>query len=226
MEGAEEELFVREGAWVGDASRAAAPSQVADQERELEPTPDDQDPVPELPSTPVVLRGDGLVLREWTEADLPAMTELFDEPGIAHRTPLASPFDLAAARAYLDRARANRAEGTRLQLAVTEDGATPLGEVLLASLGTERPAGAVTLGYAIGAAHRGRRLALRATRLLTAYAHDELGLGRLRLQIEADNAASTGVARAAGYRLREDVPTTEVTQKGRTYELQVWEHTR
>ncbi|MDI3389945.1 GNAT family N-acetyltransferase [Streptomyces sp. B-S-A8] len=194
--------------------------------RERAAAEEDPDPVPALPAAPVVIRGDGLVLREWTEDDLPAMAELFDEPGIAHRTPLASPFDAQAARAYLDRARATRADGTRLQLAVTEDGATPLGEVLLGSLGAERPAGAVTLGYAIGAAHRGRRLALRATRLLTAYAHTTLGLHRIRLQIEPDNAASTGVARAAGYRLRTDVPPTTGTQKGRTYTLQVWEHTR
>ncbi|MDQ8705756.1 GNAT family N-acetyltransferase [Streptomyces sp. LHD-70] len=221
MEGAQQalvqgELYVREH---GESYvREGAP---AEQDPDLHPDPD---PVPTLPATPVVLRGDGLVLREWAEGDLPAMAELFDEPGIAHRTPLASPFDLAAARAYLDRARSTRADGTRLQLVVTEDGVTPLGEVLLASLGAERPAGAVTLGYAIGAAHRGRRLALRATRLLTEYAHTTLGLHRLRLQIEADNAASTGVARAAGYRLRADVPPTEVTQKGRTYTLQVWEH--
>ncbi|MDI3408010.1 GNAT family N-acetyltransferase [Streptomyces cavernicola] len=173
----------------------------------------------------LAIRGDGLVLREWTEDDLPAMVELFDEPGVAYRTPLASPFDLVAARAYLDRARSTRADGTRIQLAVTEDGATPLGEVLLGSLGAERPAGAVTLGYAIGAAHRGRRLAARATRLLTEYAHTTLGLDRIRLQIEPDNAASVAVARAAGYRRRADVPPTRGSQKGRTYLLEVWEHT-
>ncbi|NBE56575.1 GNAT family N-acetyltransferase [Streptomyces boluensis] len=181
--------------------------------------------VPDLPAEPVVIRGDGLVLREWTEADLPAMSELFDDPAIAHRTPLASPFDAAAARAYLDRARATRADGTRLQLAVTEDGGAPLGEVLLGSLGTERPAGAVTLGYAIGGAHRGRGLAPRATRLLTAYAHDSLGITRVRLQIEEDNAASVGVARAAGYRLLADVPPVAAEQKGRKYLLKAWEHT-
>ncbi|MGW3645799.1 GNAT family N-acetyltransferase [Streptomyces sp. NPDC000878] len=58
------------------------------------------------PAIPAQLRltGEGLVLREWTEADPPAMADLFDDPEIAHWTPLASPFDPAEARAAVTRA--------------------------------------------------------------------------------------------------------------------------
>ncbi|MFC7309854.1 GNAT family N-acetyltransferase [Streptomyces monticola] len=189
-----------------------------------QPQPQSLPQQPPLPQEPVVIRGDGLVLREWTEADPPRMSELFDDPAVAHFTPLVSPFDLAAARAYLDRLRAARAAGTRLQLAVTTDGETPLGEVLIGALGAERPVGAPTLGYAIGPAHRGLGLALRATRLLTAYAHDELGLPRVCLQIDRENAASIKVARAAGYRLVEDAEAERVTEKGRRLVLHTWEH--
>ncbi|GAA3128837.1 hypothetical protein GCM10017687_49970 [Streptomyces echinatus] len=47
----------------------------------------------------IELSGEGLVLRDWTEADLAAMPELFDHPDIAYWTPIVSPFDAAAARA-------------------------------------------------------------------------------------------------------------------------------
>jgi len=68
------------------------------------------------PAIPAQLRptGEGLVLHEWTEADPPAMADLFDDPEIAHRTPPASPFDPAAARAAVTRATVTRAAGYHL----------------------------------------------------------------------------------------------------------------
>lgn len=88
-----------------------------------------------LPSSAVRLTGHDLVLREWEEADLPVMAELFDDPGVAYRTPLASPFGLDEARAYLEMVRRTRAAGDRLHLAITTDGHKPLGEVLVSLSG-------------------------------------------------------------------------------------------
>ncbi|GAA2513482.1 GNAT family N-acetyltransferase [Streptomyces gobitricini] len=166
--------------------------------------------------TPLALTDGAVVLREWTDADIPAMSELFDEPAVTHRTPLASPFDEAAATAYLTMIRRTRADGTRLHLAITEDGGAPLGEVLLGTV-----QGAV--GYAVGAAYRGRGLATRATRLLTGHAHEALGLRRVILRIEPDNRASAAVARAAGFRLTGEPPET-VRSNGRTHALLTWAH--
>ncbi|QNE19245.1 GNAT family N-acetyltransferase [Kribbella qitaiheensis] len=159
------------------------------------------------------LVGDGLVLREWERGDLAAMVKLFDDPEVAFWTPLVSPFDLEAAKAYLDRAHSDNG---RIQLAITVDGGEPMGEVLLMP---DR----LALGYSVGAAFRGQRLAVRALKLLTAYAHEEAGLPRVTLEIEGDNAASSGVARSAGYRLT-DLPPTVVTDKGREVSLLTWEH--
>jgi RimJ/RimL family protein N-acetyltransferase len=170
----------------------------------------------QLPAEPVRLTGNDLVLREWDNTDLPVMVDLFDEVRIAERTPLRSPFDLEAARAYLDAARNTRAEGSRLHLAITTDGRQPLGEVLVS---IDR----ASLGYAVGARHRGQGLASRAAGLLTAYAHQVLELPCLRLEIEADNAPSVAVARSLGFRLTDEEPKT-VTEKGRTYLLHTWAH--
>ncbi|MFF0794453.1 GNAT family N-acetyltransferase [Streptomyces spiralis] len=164
----------------------------------------------------IELLGEGLVLRDWTEADLAAMPELFDHPDIAYWTPIVSPFDEAAARARLDRARQLRAEGTAILLAITVDGGAPLGEVMLrrAPEGTE-------LGYAVGPARRGQGLAARAVRVMAAYAFEQLGVEQVILELEAENAASVAVATKAGFALL-DVPLIKGEEKGRPYALQTW----
>lgn len=166
--------------------------------------------------TPLVITAHGLVLREWSDEDVPVMSELFDDPDVAYRTPLETPFDHAAALRYLRSAQKARAEGRRVQLAITVDGQQALGEILL-GLSTR------SIGYAVGRAHRGQRLATRAVRALTEYAHDELAVAEVILEIEPDNAASAAVARSAGFQLSEAAPET-VSDKGRTYELLRWEH--
>ncbi|MFD9305646.1 GNAT family N-acetyltransferase [Streptomyces sp. NPDC060048] len=168
----------------------------------------------------IEVSGEGLVLRDWTEADLAAMPELFDHPDIAYWTPIVSPFDEAAARVRLGRARQLRADGTAILLAITVDGDAPLGEVMLrrAPEGTE-------IGYAVGPAHRGRGLAARAVRVMAAYAFDRLGPEQVILELEAENTASVAVATKAGFRLL-DVPLITGEEKGRPYELQTWGLTR
>ncbi|NGN67597.1 GNAT family N-acetyltransferase [Streptomyces sp. A7024] len=162
------------------------------------------------------LTGEGLVLRDWTEDDLAAMPELFDDPDIAYWTPIVSPFDAAAAQIRLDRARQLRAEGTSILLAITTDGGAPLGEAMLrrAPEGTE-------IGYAVGPAHRGQGLAARTVRVLAEYAFTQLGAEEVILELEAENAASVAVAVKAGFRLL-DVPLIEGEEKGRAFRLQTW----
>jgi RimJ/RimL family protein N-acetyltransferase len=170
----------------------------------------------------VTVEGVGLVLREWTDADVPAMVELFDEAEVGRWTPLSHPFDEAAARAYLDRARLRRAEGLTVQLAITTDGGAALGEVLLFRTGPygRHPDGdQAELGYAIGAAHRGRRLASRAVRLMTGYAYRDLGLRAVELHIDPGNTGSIAVARATGFELAGTIDADGT-------ELGVWRHRR
>ncbi|MBB2912929.1 RimJ/RimL family protein N-acetyltransferase [Streptosporangium becharense] len=168
------------------------------------------------------LSEDGIVLREWEDGDLAAMAKLFDDPQVAHWTPLASPFDLEAARAYLKSAAQKRAAGERVQLAITVDGKEPAGEVLLMLNGADPEV--ADLGYSVGAAWRGRGLASRALRMMTEFALGTAGLSRLLLKIEAENTASTGVARAAGYRLTDAPPIPAEGKAGRRLLLQTWEY--
>ncbi|MEU4832119.1 GNAT family N-acetyltransferase [Streptosporangium sp. NPDC023615] len=173
-----------------------------------------------LPET-VRLSGPGMVLREWEDGDLDAMTKLFDDPDVAYWTPLVSPFGPQAARTYLERSRQRRVAGESLQLAITVDGGEPAGEVLLMfrELGLDM----AMIGYSVGAAYRGRGLATAAVRTMTEFARETVGVDRLLLEIEDDNAASVAVARAAGYRLT-DAPPVSLEEKGRPITLRTWEY--
>jgi RimJ/RimL family protein N-acetyltransferase len=162
----------------------------------------------------VRLVGEGLVLRAWTPGDVERMVVLFDDPDVAHWTPLASPFDATAATAYLERAHTLTA--TRLQLAITTDGHDPLGEVML-----DLPT--AIAGYVVGRKYRRQGLASRALRVITTYAHEVASLPVVALQVATDNTASIGVAQHAGYVLS-DQPLLQVRNKGRWCELETWVH--
>jgi RimJ/RimL family protein N-acetyltransferase len=171
---------------------------------------------------PVVLTG-GLVLREWQDSDVLLMPGLFDDLDVARWTPLESPFDLAAAGRYLAKARAQRATGTALHLAVTTDGTTPLGEVLVfvPPEGSDGHPELAELGYSIGPAYRGRGLALRALALLVAAAPD-LGARHFHLLIAPGNAPSRRVAAAAGA-TRPPGPLAVRESPSGPVELELWE---
>jgi hypothetical protein len=101
-----------------------------------------------------------------------------------------SPFDAAAALRYLTSAREAHDRDERTHWAITTDGQQARGEVLL-----NRATGSI--GYILGAAHRGQRLAARALRAVAEYANTALDLPRLMLEIEPDNQSSIAVARSA-----------------------------
>jgi RimJ/RimL family protein N-acetyltransferase len=169
---------------------------------------------------PLTLTGDGIVLREWRSEDLDDLIAMLDEPDIARWTPMPSPFDVAAGIDYLKRAHQGRVSGQRIQLAITQDGGCPLGEVLL--FGLDGGLGEAELGYLVGARHRRRGLASGALSLLSSYARGTLKLSRLLLRIDPGNTASTAVARRCGYRLTAEPPIMQVSPYGPT-SLDTWE---
>ncbi|WP_344858310.1 GNAT family N-acetyltransferase [Planomonospora alba] len=173
----------------------------------------------------ISLSGQGIRLREWTDADLPAMAGLFEDPQIDRWTPIRSPFTAEDARAYLTRAREGRAAGTRIHLAVTDDGGdgAAQGEILLFRAGPHDPD--AELGYTIGAPYRRRGLAVRAVRLMTDYAYGTLGMSRVLLRIAPENGASAAVARAAGFDLTGDPPVHR-DRDGSPVALLTWCHRR
>ncbi|GAA2619691.1 GNAT family N-acetyltransferase [Paractinoplanes durhamensis] len=169
---------------------------------------------------PLTLTGEGLVLRDWRPEDLDDLVTLLDDPDVARWTPMPTPFDVEAGIAYLKRAHQGRISGQRIQLAITEDGGRPLGEVLL--FGVDAGLKEAELGYLVGSQHRRRGLASGSLSLLSAYARSSLKLGRLLLRIDPANTASTAVARRCGYRLTADPPILQVGPHGPS-SLDTWE---
>lgn len=175
----------------------------------------------------IVVRGDGLVLREWRETDLAHLPGLFDDADVARYTPLESPFDDDSAVRYLAKARNQRASDAALHLAVTDAGdgtgsnAVPLGEVLL-FVPPGQDGDVPELGYSVGPAFRGRGLAARATALLVEFAVAELGLRTFRLEITPGNAASEAVAHRLGATRRPGSLTRLDGARG-PIELETWD---
>jgi len=168
---------------------------------------------------PVRLEGYGVRLRAWADDDLADLVALYDDPEIARWTPVASPFDLDAARAYLAGAREGQAEGRKVQLAITTDGDFPRGEVLLFRSGADERD--LELAYGVGPSHRGQGLARRAVRLAAEYAVREIRPRRVVLCIDAANAASEAVARSCAFELADEPPVRRVS-RGREVALRTW----
>ncbi|MFF4351123.1 GNAT family N-acetyltransferase [Streptomyces sp. NPDC001530] len=170
---------------------------------------------------PLHIEGLGLQLREWTADDVADLVALYDDPEIDRWTPVPSPFDAEAARAYLAAAEQQAAEGRTVQLAITTDGGPPQGEILLFRSATDERD--LELAYGVGPAYRGRGLATRAVRLVVRFARRRVGGRRVVLCIEEGNGASEAVAKAAGFALTDDEPIVR-TAKGREVVLRTWSH--
>jgi RimJ/RimL family protein N-acetyltransferase len=138
----------------------------------------------------VTLADDEILLREPTEADVPAITEACQDPEIPRWTRVPAPYTEDDARTWLAMAGEDRF--------VIVDRAT--GE-LLGGVGLRAPEdGVAEIGYWVKREARGRGVAPRAVRLLSEWGLRERGLARISLMTEPENTASQRVAEKAGYR--------------------------
>ena len=150
------------------------------------------------------LEDDLIVLRPFTEDDVPAITLACQDPEIPRWTSIPSPYTEEDARAFV-----RGAEGI-FDFAVV-DAAT---DQLLGSVGFGLEGHArAGFGYWTRKEARGRGVASRALRLLVRWAAGEHGLARLQLIVEPANAASIRVAENAGFR-REALLRSYIELKG------------
>jgi RimJ/RimL family protein N-acetyltransferase len=94
-----------------------------------------------------------------------------------------------------------------------------LGFAAIVSLDLEGAEGEI--GYMTLPAARGKGVATRSVELLTAWGFLELGLERLELHIDVENAASEAIARRTGY-TREGVRRSSHVKDGRRADTGIW----
>lgn len=144
------------------------------------------------------LRDGDLVLRPWTEDDVPALVEACSDPEIPRWIPVIPvPYTEHDGLAFVR----GEVEGSpEYSFAVTEKGS--LAGAIGMALNSHRYRG--TIGYWVVASARGRGVCARALRVLCAWGLGELRLERLELITDPDNVASQRCAEKVGF-VREGV---------------------
>jgi RimJ/RimL family protein N-acetyltransferase len=142
---------------------------------------------------------DGVVrLREWRMSDVPEMALACRDPEIARWTMVPDDYTEADARGFVAGREDARGCGESLDAAVVDAGSGALlGAVALTSVDWRHERGEV--GYWVARWARGRGVAVRAVRLLSAWTFEHTDLGRLDLMTYVGNVASERVAERAGF---------------------------
>ncbi len=139
------------------------------------------------------LRDGDLVLRPWTEADVPAMVEGCNDPVVAHWIPtIPHPYTKEDAIAFIR----GEVRSDHDALAVELDGRVVGG----IGLGLNAHGYRGSIGYWIAEPARGRGTCTRALRLLALHALEDLQLQSVQLVTDPDNVASQRVAEKVGFR--------------------------
>jgi len=147
---------------------------------------------PPAPDPP--LRDEAVVLRPYTEADVDELTAALQDPEIAEWTNVPEPYTRGHALRFIVEGPGGISE---LTLAIRDAGDGRL----LGSLGVrlDEVQRYAEMGYWVGADDRGRGVATRAIRLVSRWAIEELGVGRVQILAAPGNAASRRAAERAGF---------------------------
>ena len=151
-----------------------------------------------LPQPPL---GDGVItLRPWQAQDAPALVAAWADPAVARWSAPPARRSLVDAKRWIAATPSLRSRRLALDLVVSSIGPRPevLGEVGLSAFDDDDDRSA-RIGYWIVSGQRGRGLATRAVRLLTASALNRYGLNTVIATVDPGNRASQVVLRRAGY---------------------------
>jgi len=149
---------------------------------------------------PVEGLSDGVVrLRLGSDADVPRLTAIVQDPEITRWTTIPEGQTQSATKEWMHRGMAGMATGTDLALVISDARSDePIGTIGLHEINraTER----AVAGYVLARESRGTGLGRRALRLLCEFAFRELRLARVEVTIEESNAASRATAESIGFK--------------------------
>jgi RimJ/RimL family protein N-acetyltransferase len=140
------------------------------------------------------LRDGSILIREWRSDDAEAVYLACQDPAIQYWMPvIPRPYTRQDARAFVTGEA--RVDGG-YNFAVEDDGAGVVGSV---GIVVDSAAAIGHAGYWCAPAARGRGIVPCALRLLCRHAVEELGVERVELVVDPDNASSLRVAEKAGF---------------------------
>jgi RimJ/RimL family protein N-acetyltransferase len=165
------------------------------------------------------LADDEIRLEPLTQAHVPQMLELSDDPDIVRFTRVPAGAGEAFVRGWVKRYEDGLGDGSRAGFAIRGRDGSFLGFAALVELDLERRE--AEIGYMVAPAARGKGIASRTVQLLTRWSFDELDLLRVELRIDVQNPASESVARRTGYQ-RDGVLRNVHFKEGLRCDLAVW----
>jgi RimJ/RimL family protein N-acetyltransferase len=151
--------------------------------------------VPLAPPNPP-LCDEVVCLRAWRDTDAADIVEMFQDHEALRWTRAPSPYRERDAISWLATLSTLLRRGEALPLAVTDAN----DDRLVASIDLRiRGEGRAEFGYVVAAWARRRGVGTRALQLYSRWAIETLGVARLELLVQPDNAASLAMAERAGY---------------------------
>jgi RimJ/RimL family protein N-acetyltransferase len=165
------------------------------------------------------LADDTIRLEPLTQAHVPQLLAMTADPDVVSFTRVPAGADETFVRGWIKRYEGGWDDGSRAGFAIRGHDGSFLGFAAFVDLDLEVREGEI--GYMVVPAARGRGIAPRAVELLTRWGFDELGLIRLELRIDVENAASERVAARTGYQ-REGVLRNVHFKDGLRSDLAVW----
>ncbi|GAC1508201.1 MAG: hypothetical protein NVS2B12_23500 [Ktedonobacteraceae bacterium] len=155
----------------------------------------------QYPSSPLF---DGTVLlRRWTEQDIPALEQASHDPYIPATTSVPSPYTYAEGVKWLERQQQHILENIGFPFCIA-DTQTDEPKGFIGLWFPHLSQGRANFGYWILPKARQRGMASAALRLLSSWTFEHLPVARLELWVECWNVASQRVAERAGF-LREGI---------------------
>jgi RimJ/RimL family protein N-acetyltransferase len=151
-----------------------------------------------------------VLLRPWTQGDVGDIVRCCNDPLIPRFIPVIPiPYTEEDARGFVERTVID----TELNLAITGRASG----VVLGAVGVgfrTADEGAAEIGYWLAPEARGHGHATRALRLLSGWSLRQLGIARLELRTDVDNAASQRVAGRAGFTREAVMRSATATSEG------------
>lgn len=170
-----------------------------------------------LPRVDEPLTDGEIAVREFRRADIPAMIPMLDDESIVRWTRVPHPYGERDALDYLARGDAERERGEGINLAILDAAGTELlGSLSLRIASWPDLRG--QLGYLVGAHARGRGVAPRAIRIVSAWGFRTLGLERIEILVHPENEPSQRAAEKAGFK-REGILRSYTRVKAERFDM-------